>query len=106
MVEGSRLSFLATEPPDPRRASEGVSEGFLKGSRTFQLKDGSKPLQNAFKNPSKTFQQGVEIDDALGFPGLKSQFQGPGVLWQEMKVSIEGSLLQKVLKSIFKVCKV
>ena len=41
-----------------------------------QPKDASKPLQNAFKNPSKTFQEGVEIDDALGFPGLKNQFQG------------------------------
>ena len=29
---GSRLSFPATEPPDPRRVSEGVSEGVSKGS--------------------------------------------------------------------------
>ena len=27
-------------------------------------------LQNAFKNPSKTLQKGVEIDAALGFPAL------------------------------------
>ena len=27
----------------------------------------------AFKNPSKTFQEGVEIDDALGFLVLKNQ---------------------------------
>ena len=65
-----------------------IPEGFLKGSLkesltgpcTCQPKDPSKPLQNAFKNPSKTFQEGVEIDDVLGFPGLKNQFQGPGVL--------------------------
>ena len=50
----SRLSCPATEPPDPRRVSEGVSEGFFKGSCTFQPKDTSKPLQDAFKNPSKT----------------------------------------------------
>ena len=30
---GSRRSFPATEPPDPRRVSEGVSEGFSKGYR-------------------------------------------------------------------------
>ena len=28
----------------------------------------STKLENAFKNPSKTLQEGVEIDDALGFP--------------------------------------
>ena len=28
----SRLSFPATEPPDPRRVSEGFQKGFLKGS--------------------------------------------------------------------------
>ena len=27
----SRLSFPATEPPDPRRVSEGVSEGVSQG---------------------------------------------------------------------------
>ena len=74
----------ATEPPDPRRVSEGVSERvsewFLKGFWRGQPKDPSKRLQNAFMNPSKTFQEGVEIDDALGFPGLRKQFQGPGVL--------------------------
>ena len=36
--------------------------------------------ESAFTNPSKTFQEGVKIDDALGFLGLKNQFQGPGVL--------------------------
>ena len=51
----SKLSFPATAPPDPRRVSEGflkaslkgslkgslngVSEAFLKGSRTCQPKD-------------------------------------------------------------------
>ena len=51
------------------------------GPRTCQPKDPSKSLQNAFKNPSKTFQEGVEIDDVLClFPGLKNQFQGPAVL--------------------------
>ena len=55
-----------------------VSEGFLKGFRTCQLKDPSKPLQNAFRNPPKTFQEGVKIDDALGVPELKNEFQGPG----------------------------
>ena len=30
------------------------------------------------KNPSKSFQEGVNTEDALGFPGLKDQFQGPG----------------------------
>ena len=77
--------------PDPRRVSqkkglrrvsEGVSEGFLKSPCTCQPKDPSKPLQNAFNNPLKTFQEGVGIDDALGFPGASNQFldQGPGVL--------------------------
>ena len=33
MAQESRLSFPATEPPDPRRVSEGVSEGFSKGFR-------------------------------------------------------------------------
>ena len=47
-----------------------ISEGFLKGSLKWSLKGFSKPLQNAFKNPSKTLQEGVEIDNALGFPGL------------------------------------
>ena len=54
-----------------RGVSEGVSEGLLKGPRTCQPKDPSKPRQNAFKNPPKTFQEGVEIDDSSGFPGLK-----------------------------------
>ena len=46
---------------------------------TCQPKDPSKALQIAFRNPSKSFQEGIEIDDALGFPGLKNQFQGPGL---------------------------
>ena len=71
---------------------KGFSKGFSKGPRTYQPKNPSKPLQNAFKNPSKTFQEGVEIDDALGFPGLKNQFQAPGVLWQKIKVLIILSL--------------
>ena len=50
----------------------------MKGSRSSQPKDLSKPLQNTFKNPSKTFQQGVEIDDALGFPGSKKSVPGCG----------------------------
>ena len=41
-----------------------MSEGFLKGPRTCQPKGPSKPLQNAFNTPSKTLQEGVEIDDA------------------------------------------
>ena len=62
------------------RTPEEVSEGFLKGPRTCQPKDPSKPLAERLQEPSKTFQEGVEIDDALGFLGLKNQFQGPGVL--------------------------
>ena len=57
---------------------KGFLKGALKGSRTCQPKDPSKPLQDALKNPSKTFREGVEIDDALGVPGLKHQFQGSG----------------------------
>ena len=47
----SRLSFPATEAPDPRRVSEGASEGFLKGPRTCQLKDPSKTLQKRLQKP-------------------------------------------------------
>ena len=50
--------------PDPRSVAEGVSEGFLKGPRTCL----------AFKNPSKTFQEGVEIDDA--FKKISSKVRG------------------------------
>ena len=82
----TRLQFPAFHScyrtPGPQKGSEG----FLQGPRTCQLKVPSKPLQNAFKNPSKTFQGGAEINDASGFPGLKNQFQDPGVLQQEMKV--------------------
>ena len=80
----------STEPRDPRRVSEGISEGFFEGSSYLSaempFKTHSKVLQNALNNPSKPFQEGVETDDALGFPGLRNQFQAPGVLWQEMKV--------------------
>ena len=41
----------------------------------------------------KPFQESVEIDDALGFPGLKNQFQNVGVLQQEMKVLIFSGLV-------------
>ena len=64
--------------------SEGVSEGVLKGRvgslYLSQPKGPSQHPQNAFKSPSKAFHEGVEIDDALGFPGLKNQFHNPGVL--------------------------
>ena len=49
------------------RVLEEVSEGFLKGFRRGQPKDPSKPLQ--FKMPSRTLQEGVDIDDTLGLPG-------------------------------------
>ena len=79
---GSRLSFCHRAP---ERVSEGVSEGFLRGPCTCQPKDPSKPLQSAFKNPSRALQEGVEIDDALGFPKLSNQLQGPGVLLLEQE---------------------
>ena len=73
----SRLSFLPQNPRTPegfqkgsRRVSEGVSEGFSKGFRRALERGSRRILQNAFKNPSKTLQESVEIDDALGFPGL------------------------------------
>ena len=77
---GSRLSFPAAEPQDLRKGfwrvsegvPEGVSEGSLKGPRTCQPKDPSKRLPNAFENPLKPFQEGVEIDEALGFLGHKN----------------------------------
>ena len=46
----------------------------MKGSAEGPFKSPSKRLQDPFKS----LQEGVEIDDALGFPGLKSQFRGPG----------------------------
>ena len=72
----SRLSFLLQSPRTPeafqkgyvKGVSEGVSEVFLKGCLGVLegvSRDPSKPLQNAFKNLSKTLQEGVEIDDAL-----------------------------------------
>ena len=59
-----------TEPAGPRRFLKGFLKGpeFLKGLRTRQPKDPSKHLQNAFKNPLKTFQEGP--------PGLPVQ-KGP-----------------------------
>ena len=44
----SRLSFPATEPPDPRRVCEGVSERVSEG---FLIPVSRRTLQNAFKNP-------------------------------------------------------
>ena len=40
----------------------------MKGPRTCQAKDPAKPLQNAFENPSKTIQEGVEIDEYVRLP--------------------------------------
>ena len=81
---GSRLSFLATEPPDPRgvsegflngvseRVSEGVSEGFLKG----QPKDPSKPFKTP---PSKPFKKVSKSMMRRASRGLKicSRVRGP-----------------------------
>ena len=60
-VQHTLISVSAAAPKD-----EGVSEGFLKAFRRGQ----PRTLQNPFKTPSRTLQEGVEIDDALGFPGL------------------------------------
>ena len=82
LVVVSRLSVPATEPPGSRRVSEGVPEGLLNGSRGVLVPVSRRTLQNPFKTPSRThrkpFQEGVEIDDALSFPELNNQFQGPG----------------------------
>ena len=51
-----------------------VFEGFLKGSAEGPFKALSKRLQEPFKNPL----QGVETDNALGFPGLKKSVPGSG----------------------------
>ena len=75
----------ATERPDPRRVSEGLQKGSLKGplkgspkgfrraSEILDLEGVSrgpfKTPSNAFKKPSKTLQEGVEIDGALVFLG-------------------------------------
>ena len=57
----------ATEPPCFRKVSEGFLKGFLKGS----LKGFRRVLEGVSQGPFKApFQEGVEIDDALGFPGL------------------------------------
>ena len=80
-----------------RRVSKGFQKGSLKGSLNGSLKGlegflkGSaegpfQKTQNAFKNPPKTLPEGIEIDDALGFPGLQNQFQGPVAGNEEMKV--------------------
>ena len=58
----------------------GPQKGFWRVSERVLVSVSRRPLPNPFKNPSKTLQEGVEINDALGFPGLKNQFQGPGVL--------------------------
>ena len=51
----SRLSFPATEPPDPRRVSEGVPERSLKGGFRRVLEGSSaKTLLKPFENPSET----------------------------------------------------
>ena len=70
---GSRLSFPATEPPDPRRApegfekgvsevvsevvSEGFSKGFRRGPRMIPSKTPLKPLQNPCKTLQRPFQR-------------------------------------------------
>ena len=41
----SQLSFPATEPPDPRRVSEGFPKGFLKGSLKGSLKGFRRVLE-------------------------------------------------------------
>ena len=51
----SRLSFPATDPPDPRRVSEGSLKGSLKGLRKKgSAEDPSKTLRKPFENPSDT----------------------------------------------------
>ena len=45
MIINSRLSFPATEPPDPRRVSEGFQKGSLKGS----LKGVSEGFSKGFR---------------------------------------------------------
>ena len=59
----------ATEPPDPTRFLKGSLnrslKGALKGRRTCLLRRTlQNPFKNACKNSSKTFQEGVEVDDA------------------------------------------
>ena len=61
--------IFSDKPPDPRRVTEGFQKGSLKGFRNLEGVSW-RTLQNAFKNPSKPLQEGVEIDDAFGFPGL------------------------------------
>ena len=82
--------------PGPQKVSEGfwrglwrVSQGFLNCPHTCLSR---RTLPNPFKTPSRTlrklFQEGVEIDDVLGFPGLKNQFQGPGSCSRKWKSRI------------------
>ena len=79
----SRLSFLLQNPRTPEGVSEGVSEGVCErvSRRTLQ-----NPLQTPSRTIRKPCKKVLKIDDALRFLGLKNQCQGPGVLWQEMKV--------------------
>ena len=80
-LEGSLKGFWRVSEGVCEGVSEGVSEWVFEGfSYLSQPNEPLKRLRSAFKNPSKTLHEGVEIDDALGFPGLKNQFQGPGVL--------------------------
>ena len=71
------ISCLLQNPQTPegflKGSLKGSLKGVLKGPRTCQPKDPSEPLQNAF-------QEGVKIDDALGFLGVRKtdpvQFKG------------------------------
>ena len=62
----------------PRLLTEGFLKGVLEGLQKGSTEDPSKPLQSAFINPPKTLQEGVEIDDALGFPGALQSVPGSG----------------------------
>ena len=78
----------AKEPSNARRVSEGslkgslkgvserVSEGVSKGLEGVSRRTLQNALQNAFKNPLKTLQEGVKIDDAVGFPWLQKSVPG------------------------------
>ena len=70
--------ILLQNPLTPERSlkdfgmvSEGVSEGSLKAPRTCQRKGPSNPFKTPSRTFRKTFPEGVEIDDELGFQGLK-----------------------------------
>ena len=83
-ISQNTLSFPATEPPDPRRVSEGFQREFLKGSlkgfrrvsEGFQkgsAEDPSKTLLKPFENPSQT-------PSETPSETLLKPFWGPGVL--------------------------